>query len=164
MRMLASGPGRQEHAMSTDVSGMIECRPGARLWGPDDEDTVWEAGIDLFLLNRGNAYDGLACLFGIHNSFGFLPLAEDRGFPADASEGLRREFAGYGGPDSVCGTTWVTWAELSATDWRETDASGTRSRASAAGTDTDWGRVWSVMRILSEVHGAENVRLVVWFH
>ncbi|MFE1872991.1 hypothetical protein ACFW9N_19095 [Streptomyces sp. NPDC059496] len=48
--------------MSTDVSGMIECRPGARLWGPDDEDSVWEVGIDLFLLNRGNAYDGLACL------------------------------------------------------------------------------------------------------
>ncbi|MGW7064108.1 hypothetical protein ACWGHM_37190 [Streptomyces sp. NPDC054904] len=45
--------------MSTDISGMIECRPGARLWGPDDEDSVWEVGIDLFLLNRGNAYDGL---------------------------------------------------------------------------------------------------------
>ncbi|MEU9777744.1 hypothetical protein [Streptomyces sp. NPDC047968] len=150
--------------MSTDVSGVLECRPGARLWGLDYEDTVWEAGIDLFLLNRGNAYNGLACLFGIRNSFGFRPLAEDRGFPDDASEGLRREFADYGGPDSVYGTTWVTWAELSAADWQETDVSGTRSRASAAGTDTDWGRVWSVMRILSDVHGAENVRLVVWFH
>ncbi|MFE5974604.1 hypothetical protein ACWGLB_15040 [Streptomyces sp. NPDC055893] len=150
--------------MSTDVSGVIECRPGARLWGVDDEDTVWEAGIDLFLLNRSNAYDGLACLFGIRNSFGFRPLAEDRGFPDDASEGLRRTFAGHGGPDVVYGTTWLTWAEVSATDWRETDASGTRSRASAAGTGTDWARVWSVMRILSEVHGAENVRLVVWFY
>ncbi|MFC8271455.1 hypothetical protein ACFUJR_02700 [Streptomyces sp. NPDC057271] len=58
----------------------------------------------------------------------------------------------------------MTWVDLSATDWRETDASGTRSRASAAGADTDWGRVWSVMRILGEVHGAENVRLVAWFH
>ncbi|MFE7245807.1 hypothetical protein [Streptomyces sp. NPDC057580] len=36
--------------------------------------------------------------------------------------------------------------------------------ASATRIGTDWGRVWSVMRILSEVHGAENVRLVVWFH
>ncbi|MGV9690962.1 hypothetical protein ACWDUX_17840 [Streptomyces sp. NPDC003444] len=150
--------------MSTDVSGMIECRPGARLWGPDDEDTVWEAGIDLFLLNRGNAYDGLACLFGIRNTFGFRPLAEGRGFPDDASEGLREEFAGYGGPDCVYGTTWLTWAELSATDWQETNDSGTRSRASAAGPDTDWGRVWRVMGVLGEVHGAENVRLVVWFH
>ncbi|MFH8470604.1 hypothetical protein [Streptomyces sp. NPDC017991] len=150
--------------MSTDVSGMIECRPGARLWGPDDEDSAWEVGIDLFLLNKGNAYDGLACLFGIRNSYGFRPLAEDRGFPNDASDGLRAEFAGYGGPHDVHGTTWLTWAELDTTDWQETNASGTRTRAAAAGIDTDWGRVWTVMRILSEIHGAENVRLVVWFH
>ncbi|GAA2321533.1 hypothetical protein GCM10010234_79220 [Streptomyces hawaiiensis] len=150
--------------MSTDVSGMIECRPGARLWGPDDEDSVWAAGIDLFLLNRGNAYDGLACLFGIRNSSGFRPLAEDRGFPDDASHTLRGEFADYGGPHDVHGTTWLSWAELEAPDWQATDASGTRTRASVAGIDTDWGRVWKVMRILSEVHGSENVRLVVWFH
>ncbi|WP_404950926.1 hypothetical protein HFP69_35960 [Streptomyces sp. ARC12] len=150
--------------MSTDISGMIECRPGARIWGLDDEDSVWEAGIDLYLLNQGNAYDGLACLFGIRNSYGFRPLAEGRGFPDDASDALREEFAGYGGPPDVYGTTWLTWAELNATDWQETNISGTRTRASAAGIDTDWGRVWNVMRILSEVHGAENVRLVAWFH
>ncbi|WP_257137776.1 hypothetical protein [Streptomyces sp. b84] len=91
-------------------------------------------------------------------------MAEDRGFPDDASDELRAEFAGYGGPDDVHGTTWLTWAELDAADWQETNASGTRTRASAAGTDTDWGRVWSVMRLLSEIHGAENVRLVVWFY
>ncbi|MER5485925.1 hypothetical protein ABT024_22295 [Streptomyces sp. NPDC002812] len=95
---------------------------------------------------------------------GHSHLAEDRGFPDDASDGLRAEFAGYGGPHDVHGTTWLTWAELDTTDWQETNASGTRTRASAAGIDTDWGRVWSVMHILSEVHGAENVRLVVWFH
>ncbi|MEV6437464.1 hypothetical protein [Streptomyces anulatus] len=150
--------------MSTDISGMIECRPGARIWGLDDEDSVWEVGIDLYLLNQGNAYDGLACLFGIRNSYGFRPLAEDRGFPDDASDGLREEFAGYGGPPDVYGTTWLTWAELDTTNWQETCLSGTRTRASAAGIDTDWGRVWNVMRILSEVHGAENVRLVAWFH
>ncbi|WP_329305829.1 hypothetical protein [Streptomyces anulatus] len=150
--------------MSTDISGMIECRPGARIWGPDDEDSVWEVGIDLYLLNQGNAYDGLACLFGVRNSYDFRPLAEDRGFPDDASDGLREEFAGYGGSPDVYGTTWLTWAELDATDWQETNISGTRTRASAAGIDTAWGRVWSVMRTLSEVHGAENVRLVAWFH
>lgn len=159
-------PGPRWHAlgMSTDISGMIECRPGARLWGPDDEDSVWEPAIDLFLLNGGNAYDGLACLFGVRNTFGFRPLAEDRGFPDDASEGLRDVFTAFGGPDDVYGTSWLTWAELETVDWHETDASGRRSRASAAGTDTDWGRVWSVMRILGEVHESENVRLVVWFH
>ncbi|GHI90432.1 hypothetical protein Sxan_77960 [Streptomyces xanthophaeus] len=44
-----------------------------RLRGPDDEDSVWEVAIGLFLLNRGNAYDGLACLCGVRNSFGFRP-------------------------------------------------------------------------------------------
>lgn len=162
--MPASGLRRHDLFMSTDISGMIECRPGARIWGLDDEDSVWEVGIDLYLLNQGNAYDGLACLFGVRNSYGFRPLAEDRGFPDDASDGLREEFAGYGGSPDVYGTTWLTWAELNATDWQETNISGTRTRASAAGIDTAWGRVWSVMRTLSEVHWAENVRLVAWFH
>ncbi|MFF5313583.1 hypothetical protein [Streptomyces massasporeus] len=150
--------------MSTEVSGMIECRPSARLWGPDDEDSAWHAAIDLFLLNNGNAYDALACLFGVRNYVGFRPLAEDRGLPSDTSEGLRTEYAAYGGPPDVHGTTWITWAELAAADWQETDSSGTRSRESVAGDETQWGPVWSVMRTLSEVHGAENVRLVVWFH
>lgn len=145
--------------MSTDISGMIECRPGARLWGPEDEDSVWVAGIDLFLLNGGNAYDGLACLFGVRNSFGFRPLAEGRGFPGDASQALR---AAYGQGD-VYGTTYVTWAELAAADWQQTDASGARTRAGAAGDGTGWGPVWTVMRTLGALHGAENVRLVVWF-
>ncbi|MFH9137161.1 hypothetical protein [Streptomyces sp. NPDC017524] len=74
-----------------------------------------EVGIDLFLLNQGNAYDGLACLFGVRNSYGFRPLAEDRGFPGDASPGLQGECAGFG-PHDAHGTTWLTWAELNTTD------------------------------------------------
>lgn len=150
--------------MSTEVSGMIECRPGARLWGPDDEDSAWHAAIDLFLLNNGNAYDALACLFGVRNSFGFRPLAEDRGLPSDASEGLRADYAPSDGVADVPGTTWITWAELASADWQETESSGTRSRDMAAGDQTHWGPVWSVMRTLGELHGAENVRLVAWFH
>ena len=73
--------------MATEVSGMIECRPGARIWGLDDEDSVWHTAVDLFLLNSGNASDALACIFGIRNHFGFRPLAEGRSFPSDASEG-----------------------------------------------------------------------------
>ncbi|MGW7463348.1 hypothetical protein ACWGJT_01260 [Streptomyces xantholiticus] len=150
--------------MSTEVSGMIECRPGARLWGPDDEETVWHAAIDLFLLNNGNAYDALACLFGIRNYFGFRPLAEGRGFPGDASEGLRTAYAPYDGGADVHGTTWITWAELASADWEETDSSGVGSRDMVAGDGTHWGPVWSVMRTLGELHGAENVRVVAWFH
>ena len=84
--------------MSTDVHGMIECRPMARLWGEDDEDAVWHAAIDLFLLDIGNAYDALACLFGVRNGFGFHPLAEGRGLPADASDGLSDTFRAWGRP------------------------------------------------------------------
>ncbi|MEU5431440.1 hypothetical protein AB0H73_38360 [Streptomyces olivoreticuli] len=149
--------------MSTDVSGMIECRPGARLWGPGDEDSGWHAAMELWLLNVGNAYDALACLFGVRNSFGFRPLAEGRGFPADASEGLSAGYAADGGPRDVYGTTWITWSEIVSADWRETDSSGTRRREMVAGDGTHWGPVWSVMRTLSSLHGAENVRLVVWF-
>ncbi|MFI9582774.1 hypothetical protein ACIHCQ_13215 [Streptomyces sp. NPDC052236] len=150
--------------MSTDVSGMIECRPGARLWGPDDEDSVWQVGIDLFLLNTGNAYDALACLFGVRNTFGFRPLTEGLGLPEDASDRLRTDFAAYGGPPDVHSTTWITWAELTSADWQETDHSGKHSRQSVAGDQTHWGSVWTVMRTLGKLHGPENVRLVVWFH
>jgi hypothetical protein len=131
---------------------------------PDDEDSVWHTAIDLSLLDNGNAYEALACIFGIRNYFGFRPLAEGRGFPNDASEDLQTEYVTYGGPPDVHGTTWITWAELAATDWRETDRSATRSRESVAGDETAWGPVRSVMRTPGELHGADHVRLVAWFH
>ncbi|MEU8850255.1 hypothetical protein AB0C70_29455 [Streptomyces sp. NPDC048564] len=149
--------------MSTDVSGMIECRPLARIFDEDDEDAVWHAAIDLFLLNTGNAYDAFACLFGVRNSFGFQPLTEDRGVPEDASDGLRDAYDSWGGPQDAQGTTWISWAELAAADWDETDRSGKLSRSAVAGEGTHWAPVWHVMRTLSELHGPEHVRLVVWF-
>ncbi|MGW6732745.1 hypothetical protein [Streptomyces sp. NPDC055013] len=149
--------------MSTDVSGTIECRPLARIFDEDDEDAVWHAAIDLFLLNTGNAYDAFACLFGVRNSFGFQPLTEDRGLPEDASDGLRAAYDSWGGPQDAQGTTWISWAELAAADWDETDRSGKLSRSAVAGEGTHWAPVWHVMRTLSELHGPEHVRLVVWF-
>lgn len=154
---------RQNSSMSTDVSGMIECRPGARLWGEDDEDAIWTAAIDLFLLNTGNAYDALACLFGVRNYVGFRPLAQERGLPEDTSDGVRAAFTAYDGPKCAHGTTWITWAELSSVDWDETDSSGAHSRREVAGDTTHWGPVWAVMQTLGGLHGPENVRLVVWF-
>lgn len=165
-RNQATGRGLSGHnpGMSTDFGGMIECRPGARLWGPEDEDSVWESAIDVSLLNGGNAYDALACLFGVRNTFGFRPLAEDRGLPGDVSDEVRGCFAVRGGAQDLYGTTWITWRELESADWRETDGSGTLSRQAVAGERTNWGPVWSVMRTLGELHGPENVRLVVWFY
>ncbi|MBO1337942.1 hypothetical protein [Streptomyces sp. VRA16 Mangrove soil] len=147
--------------MSTDLNGVIECRPGARLWGPDDEDSLWHAAVDLWLLDVGNAYDALSCLFGVRNTYGWRPLAEGRGLPADASETLT---ADHGADDPYdAGTTWITWAELLCVDWQETDASGVRTRAQVAGDGTHWGPAWDIMRTLGDLHGPANVRLVVWF-
>lgn len=89
----------------------------ARIWGEDAEDAVWHAAIDLFLLNTGNAYDALACLFGVRNSFGFRPLTEDRGLPEDASDGLRNTFNAWGGPRDAHGRTWISWTELADANW-----------------------------------------------
>ncbi|WP_329350482.1 hypothetical protein OG226_28880 [Streptomyces sp. NBC_01261] len=149
--------------MSTDVSGMIECRPGARIWGVDDEDSVWVGAIDLTVLDTGNAYDALACLFGVRNSYGFRPLAKGRGLPADASDETRATFAAYSGPGDVHSATWITGDELADADWDETDRSGTRSRRAVAGDSSYWAPTWEVVRTLGGLHGAENVRLVIWF-
>lgn len=142
---------------------MIECRPWGSAWEGDDEDAGWQVAIDLCLLNIGNAYDALACLFGVRNSFGFQPLAQGRGLPEDASDGLRDAFNSWGGPADAWGTTWISWAELASADWDETDQTGTLSRGSVAGAQTHWAPVWEVMRTLAGLHGAEHVRLVVWF-
>lgn len=85
-----------------------------------------------------------------------LTDAASRGFPSDASEVLRTDDAAYGGLPDVHGTTWITWSEPAAADWQRTDSSGTRRRDSVAGDETHWGPVWSVMRTLSELHGADR--------
>ena len=50
----------------------------------------------------------------------FRPLAEERGFPADASHHVRSEFEAAGGtsPDRFR-VTWVTLDEIHHTDWDE---------------------------------------------
>lgn len=58
----------------------------------------WHAAIDLCLVNSSNAYDALACPFGVRNPFGFQPLAEDHGLPEDASDRLRAAFSPWGNP------------------------------------------------------------------
>ncbi|MEU8958490.1 hypothetical protein AB0C93_29795 [Streptomyces sp. NPDC048518] len=117
--------------------------------GEDDEDVVWTAAIDLFVLNTGNSYDAPACLFGVRNSFGFQPLAEDRGLPEDLSDGVRAAFIAWLGPEWSHSTTWITRAELAAADWDETGSSRaqpSRGRGkrhplgTCLGSDADAGR------------------------
>jgi len=50
----------------------------------------------------------------------FRPLAEERGFPADASHHVRSEFEAAGGtPPDRFRVTWVTLDEIHHTDWDE---------------------------------------------
>jgi hypothetical protein len=149
--------------MSIDFNGMIESNPGVRIFGPGDEDAVWQTTMDIHHLNNGNARDALACLFGVRNDYGFRPLSENRGLPEDASAPVRSCFDSWGGPADVFGTTWITWEELAAADWDATDGDGTLTLREAAGDTTHWGPVWTVMRVLADLHGPENVRLIVWF-
>jgi hypothetical protein len=72
----AAGPADAEqdldrHRRVNSTLVHAERAPGPR--GAGGEDSVWHATIDLFLLNGGNAYDALACLFGVRNHFGFRP-------------------------------------------------------------------------------------------
>ncbi|MGW1880657.1 hypothetical protein [Streptomyces sp. NPDC001975] len=65
--------------------------------------------------------------------------------------------------------SWISWAELEEADWDGTESSAgpsaaeTRLSRRQVVRDEDWGDVWSVMAVLAKRHGAENVRLVVWF-
>ncbi|MEU9384032.1 hypothetical protein AB0D38_25005 [Streptomyces sp. NPDC048279] len=126
--------------MSTEVSGVIEGSPPARILEEDDEDPVRYAALGLFLINVGNAYDAFARLFGVRDSFAFRPLSEDRGLPEDASQGLRETLNAWSGPQDAHGTTWISWAEFAAADWDEPDRSGALGRSTVAGTGTHRAR------------------------
>lgn len=70
--------------------------------------------ISSLLLKHSDLY---ACLFGVHNYAGYVPLFADRGFPSDCSESLRSEAAVY--IDEVSHPSWVLWSELQRVDWEE---------------------------------------------
>ncbi|MEU6868377.1 hypothetical protein ABZ924_34970 [Streptomyces sp. NPDC046876] len=158
--------------MGADIHGFIECRV---TYGTiDEEDSSWDAAIDLSLLYNGNSYDAFGCLFGVRNYSGFRPLAEGRGLPPDVTEEVR----GYYEDDPYLyhSASWIGWEELAAVDWDEpnlpVDARVheyriTRvermTRREALSQDGRWAPVWATMKALADVHGPEYVRLVVWF-
>ncbi|MFD7553108.1 hypothetical protein ACFV9E_01030 [Streptomyces sp. NPDC059835] len=96
--------------MGTDMFGYIEAR-----WDRwrDEDDREWHMAIDTMHLYNGRSYLAFGCLFGVRDNT-FRPLAADRGLPPDASEEVRAQLG-----DGRYGDSWITWAELSATDWNE---------------------------------------------
>jgi hypothetical protein len=82
--------------------------------------------------------------------------AAERGLPLDASETVRAELDRLAEwPDQVFGTTWITWAELKATDWTEpaerADSRLHQYRQTAEGLKFVGKSAWD--RRFAEAHG-----------
>ncbi len=96
--------------MGTDIIGWVEFKSAQG---------EWNHVIDIGLLIDRN-YDAFGCLFGVKNYAQFTPLAADRGLPDDLSPQVRHAAEETG--EYAFGHTWVTWAELSQLDLRQTAA------------------------------------------
>ncbi len=81
---------------------------------------IWCSVIDVssLLLKLG---DLNACLFGVDNYGGFIPLFPDRGVPVDCGESMRRDIDLFMEADAH--PSWAFWSELKAVDWSELAAS-----------------------------------------
>ncbi|MFJ2399283.1 hypothetical protein ACIOTI_42035 [Streptomyces sp. NPDC087843] len=155
--------------MGTDIHGFIEVRNSYMDSSePDDDDelfTRWHPAIALDHVYKARSYAAFGCLFGVRGG-SFEPLAAQRGFPLDASRAATRAFE-WEREDSHS-PSWISWAELEE-DWNSTESIAGPSAPEPRLTrrevmrDEDWSDVWSVMAVLAKRHGAENVRLVVWF-
>ncbi|MFB6616313.1 hypothetical protein ACIGFK_07635 [Streptomyces sp. NPDC085524] len=133
--------------MGTDMYGYIEARWDRWL---DEDDREWHMAIDTMHLYNGRSYLAFGCLFGVRDST-FRPLAADRGLPPDASPEVRAR-----GEDWDFGASWITWAELLATDWEETatevDDCVLEYRRDAEGAWKAYGRNTNLTRF-SELSG-----------
>ncbi|MGW5639759.1 hypothetical protein [Streptomyces sp. NPDC003832] len=149
--------------MSTDISGYVEVRSSVvDMSEPDDDEPFlrWHPAMSLRQLYHGRSYAAFGCLFGVRGR-GFEPLAPGRGFPPDASRATARAFAAEG--EDAHSPSWITWAELAAADWDERRRPEPALTRREAVREEEWGDVWAVMRVLARRHGADDVRLVVWF-
>ncbi|MGW4624529.1 hypothetical protein [Streptomyces rubiginosohelvolus] len=155
--------------MGTDIHGFIEVRNSyIDTAEPDDDEDLfrWHSAVALDHLYNGRPYEAFGCLFGVRGR-SFEPLAAQRGFPRDASRAVTRAFE-WEREDSHS-PSWISQAELERADWDSTGSFGEVSEPKVlltrrqAACDEEWGDVWSVTTVLAQRHGADNVRLVVWF-
>jgi len=92
-------------------------------WVEYRDETGWAPVINLWPLVAVPDPDVWSCLFLYSGEefINFQPLAEERGFPADASRAVRSAFeedAGGSSPNSLR-ATWVTLDEIHHMDWDE---------------------------------------------
>jgi hypothetical protein len=91
--------------MGTDIDGWIEVRQG----------NDWHGVVKVGSL-ADRSYDVFSCLFGVTDYARFVPVAPDRGLPADASEEAADDYLTWEKP---FGESWVSWPEIQAIDWQE---------------------------------------------
>jgi len=165
--------------MGTDISGWVEIQ----MMEPPDE--YWSTVIIIDSL-LGRNYDMFALLFGVRNSAGFLPLAEQRGFPLHIAL-KTKELAEENLLESI---SWIGWWEIQLIDWTiKSTLPTTVSYIAQNGSiervignlgpladeiqkeyitredalDENWQLLFGLMEQLGQRFGNESVRLVVGF-
>ncbi|MFI9594523.1 hypothetical protein [Nonomuraea sp. NPDC052265] len=99
--------------MSTDIYGFIEARHPPAHENRYEGDPCTAVSIPLHPLYDDQDYESFACLFGVRDRLGWVPVAAGRGLPDDVSEPVRADYEDAARLDAaVHGCTWISWAEL----------------------------------------------------
>jgi hypothetical protein len=140
--------------MGTDINGWVEGRPD---WA--DEDDPWVAIINVGMI-LGRSYETFRRLFGVrlYENDPIVPLAANRGLPADMSLTVQKETALAPGEESeryldgwICchSASWLGWSEIQSLKWSE--------------FGEDYQLLFQLMQVLSDGKRYADLRLVVWF-
>jgi len=147
--------------MGWDALGLVELR----------RDNMWSGAINAEPIITHRNYAMYANLFGILNSWQlYQPIIGIRGMPPDASRELIekfREVKDNGLMTDKIQLTWITWREIEAVDWDESngkvDIETGSPRYRREARSEEWNLLFDLMRILADNYGDDNVRLIVWF-
>ncbi|HEY7094728.1 MAG TPA: hypothetical protein VH393_16210 [Ktedonobacterales bacterium] len=141
--------------MGVDIDGWIEVNFGFNGHG------YWEGFAQIKHLADRN-YGLFGGFFGVRNADEFIPLAANRGIPADASADVNIHQEPLN-----CNSSWILWSEIEQVDWQERAARAfppddqplTRENTVTPG----WRIIFTIMEALATRYGGQRVRLVVWF-
>ena len=94
--------------MGCDIHGWVEIKEYQ--WT-----NYWSTAISVSAI-VGRNYDMFALLFGVRNDAHFVPVAEDRGIPDDATDIVKGDFAHWGMDGHS--PSYITWQEIQQIDWQ----------------------------------------------
>ena len=141
--------------MGVDIDGWIEVDFGSNRHG------YWEGFAQIKRLADRN-YGLFGGFFGVRNADEFIPLAANRGIPADTSADVKIHQEPLNRNPS-----WILWSEIEQVDWQECGARTypprdqplMREQTVTAG----WRIIFTIMEALASRYGGDYIRLVVWF-